>query len=83
MATEIVVAADGNIRCVYGEELDLAALGVVEIRRASAVEPDEHGRWVADLSPVGGPKLGPFPRRSDALRAEQAWLAANWLHRFE
>ncbi len=31
-----------------------------------------------DLSPVGGPVLGPFRLRSQALAAEQAWLD-GWL----
>ena len=35
--------------------------------------------WLADLSPVNGPVLGPFDRRSEALAAELAWLEANWL----
>ena len=30
---------DGNARTIYGEEIDLAELGVVELRRASHVEP--------------------------------------------
>ena len=37
------------------------------------------GGWRADLSPVGGPQLGPFRRRSEALRAEAAWLVEHWL----
>jgi hypothetical protein len=37
-------------------------------------EPDENGRWWADLSPVAGPKLGPFTKRSEALHAEVEWL---------
>jgi hypothetical protein len=60
----------GRVVCVYAEAIDLAALGDVSIRRASIVEPDEAGRWWADLGPLGGPRLGPYPRRSDALRAE-------------
>ena len=36
------------------------------------------GMWYADLAPVRGPVLGPFPQRSDALQAEVAWLDANW-----
>ena len=35
-------------------------LGTLAIKRASHVEPDGLGRWHADLSPVGGPFLGPF-----------------------
>jgi len=71
---ELIISADGNARCVYGEELNLSALGEIQIRRASHVEPDESGQWWVDLSPVGGPKLGPFTIRSAALEAEMAWL---------
>jgi hypothetical protein len=42
--------------------------------KASHVEPDVQGSWWADLAPTGGPKLGPFLRRSDALDAERQWL---------
>jgi hypothetical protein len=76
---EIIVAPDGTGRCVFGEELDLRALGDLEIRRASHVEPGAAGRWWADLSPAGGPLLGPFSRRGLALDAEAAWLLTHWL----
>jgi len=77
----LVIERDGRVRGIYGEEFDLAALGSPRITRASHVEPDAQGRWLADLSPVGEPILGPFERRSDALEAEVAWLDANWLTR--
>jgi hypothetical protein len=76
---QLVIEKDGQVRGIYGEAIDLAALGQVRISRASHVEPNEDGRWVADLSPVGGPRLGPFDRRSDALGAEVYWLEENWL----
>jgi hypothetical protein len=76
---EIIVTASGVVRCVYGEEIDLATLGHVEIRRASRVEPDEHGNWWADLTPARGPKLGPFEYRRKALAAEMLWLRDHWL----
>jgi len=57
---ELMVTPGGSINCIYGEEIELPALGEVSIRRASHVEPDDRGRWWADLSPVGGPVLGPF-----------------------
>ncbi len=79
MTQTIVIARDGSGRCVYGEQIPLRALGELQIRRASYVEPDEQGRWWADLSPVGGPKLGPYPDRSDALAAEALWLCQHWL----
>ena len=76
---QLVVKTDGSVRCVYAEELDLSALGPLTITRASHVEPDSSGQWVADLSPIGGPVLGPFGRRSQSLHAEQDWLNAHWL----
>jgi hypothetical protein len=76
---DLVVARDGTIRAIYAEEIDLGLLGSPSITRASHVEPDEKGRWSADLSLVNGPVLGPFDHRSDALQAEQSWLEANWL----
>ena len=76
---EIIIAANGQGRCVYGEAIDLTTLGQLEIHRGSHVEPDEQGCWWADLCPVSGPRLGPFDRRSQALAAEREWLEANWL----
>ena len=75
----LVIEADGRVRGVFGEEIDLVALGSPRISRASHVEPDDDGRWLTDLAPVGGPVLGPFERRSEALDAEVAWLEENWL----
>jgi hypothetical protein len=78
---ELIILPSGSVRCIYGEEIALTALGSPVITRASHVEPDKQGGWLADLSPIGGPLLGPFRLRSDALAAEQAWLEANWLSR--
>ena len=75
----LVVAPGGQKHCLYDEALDLSAMGSVSIRRASHVEPDEHGQWWADLAPVQGPMLGPFLRRSEALKAEQVWLEEHRL----
>ncbi len=76
---ELIVLPDGSVRGLYDEALDLAALGQLTIRRASHVEPDEWGRWTADLAPIAGPRLGPFTRRSQALAAEISWLTEHWL----
>ncbi|MBI2823138.1 MAG: hypothetical protein HYX69_00440 [Planctomycetia bacterium] len=78
---EILVLPGGLVRCLYDEAIDLAELGRLTIVRASHVEPDADGNWYADLAPVGGPKLGPYARRSDALAAEQKWLEANHICR--
>ena len=76
---ELLVLPTGALRGIYDEALDWRALGKVSIRRASHVEPDAAGRWFADLSPAGGPRLGPFMRRSQALAAEIDWLSAHGL----
>ena len=78
-AMQLIVEPSGMVRCVYHEKIDLFALGSLVITRASHVEPDQHGRWWADLSPIHGPTLGPFRHRSEALMAEHAWLETNWL----
>jgi len=54
-------------------------MGRVQITRGSHVEPDEDGRWIADLAVVQGPRLGPFALRSEALDAEREWLESHWL----
>ena len=71
---ELVVDAGGDVRCVYGEELDLREIGKLQITRASHVEPDRDGFWWADMGPVDGPVLGPFRNRTEALGAERGWL---------
>ena len=73
----MTVAPDGSIRCLYTEALDLPAIGSCRIQRASNVNPDETGKWWADI--VDGPLLGPFPTRSAALTAEIEWLEENIL----
>ncbi|QDU96241.1 hypothetical protein Pla8534_40600 [Lignipirellula cremea] len=76
---ELLVQANGRIRCVYGEAVDVRQLGAVTIERGSHVEPTSDGCWTADLSPVNGPLLGPFAQRSEALAAERNWLEKIWL----
>jgi hypothetical protein len=76
---KLLVKPDGTVRAIYDESFDLAVLGKPTITRASHVEPDQDGRWLADLQPVGGPVLGPFDRRSEALEAEHSWLERHWL----
>jgi len=77
MKMELVVRKDGTTCFVYSEMFDLSGLGAAQIRRASLVEPDELGRWWADLSLESGPVLGPFEKRSTALAAETNWLETH------
>ena len=76
---QLVVSTSGTIRCLYDESIELAAFGPLSISRASFVEPTADGQWLADLGPVRGPALGPFPLRSQALQAESNWLETHWL----
>lgn len=75
---EICVEADGSLNFVHDDRVTgaVAALGDLRIQRASHVEADAAGCWWADLAPVGGPKLGPYPpgQRHQALADEVAWL---------
>ena len=76
---ELFVASDGTAKCLYGEALNLAAFGSLSIERASHVEPDDRGGWTVDLSPVGGPTLGPYLTRGHALAVEAEWLTRHRL----
>lgn len=79
----VTVKPDGTIAAIHNDALaDLYEEGKAEVKRASHVEPVDGGEqvnWVADLSPLNGPKLGPFRLRSDALAAEIEWLEQNYL----
>jgi hypothetical protein len=76
---QLIIHSDGSIRCLYGEAINLSSLGLLSISRASHVEADPDGNWLADLRPVEGPCLGPFSLRSQALAAEEQWLLAHRL----
>ena len=76
---DLLIESTGTVRCVFGEEIDLGQLGRLSIRRGSHVEPTPDGQWTADLAPVQGPLLGPFPTRTAALNAEVTWLQEHWL----
>ena len=71
---QVVIGTTGAVRFVYKDELSgLLDEGEATVRRASHVEHSSGG-WFADLGPVGGPILGPYKLRQDALAAEVAWL---------
>jgi hypothetical protein len=82
---EIVLdSATGSVRFIHSDEAMALVRNVggrPSVRRASHVEPvGGSASWEADMSPVGGPKLGPFPTRREALDAEVAWLNENHLY---
>jgi hypothetical protein len=75
MKDEIQIRVNGDqIRFIYNDDLaGLMNQGKAVTKRASHVEPCD-GEWQADLTPVSGPVLGPFPRRDEALAEEVKWL---------
>ena len=70
----MIITPGGVVRAIYGEEIPLSTLGAMTITRASHVEPTPEGTWRVDLALVGGPSLGPYGQRSEALAVEVAWL---------
>jgi len=66
-----------TVRHIYNDGLlGLASQGHAVTARASHVEPCAGGGWMVDLSPVGGPIIGPYSRRDEALNIEVEWLHA-------
>lgn len=76
MAVVVRVSTSGELEFIYDDRLRrLMSQGNARTTRASHVEPTGDNRWTADLSPVGGPVLGPFDKRDEALAAEVRWLS--------
>lgn len=75
----LAIAPDGTVTTIYDDLLSgLFEQGQTVITRASHVEPNPNGSgWIADMSPVGGPILGPSPLREQALALEIEWLEAR------
>ena len=71
----IAIDADGVASMIYSDEhAEFLRTGTTTVRRASHVEPAPQGGWTADMSPVDGPVLGPYPLRQQALDAEVEYL---------
>ena len=71
----IKISGNGTVTFIYSDDwVDLLDEGKTTIRRASHVEPTPDGKWTADMGPSGGPVLGPFTFRREALDAEIIWL---------
>lgn len=77
----VTIGPGGEVRFIASDNLLplKSALGQGKTRRASHVEPNDADQWEADLSPVGGPVLGPFTKRSEALAAETEWIKKHVL----
>lgn len=80
MQMHVKVDTSGVLHFIWSDKLrPLFDAGAGVITRASHVEPTETGEWGANLSPVGGPTLGPFKERQAALDAEVKWIEENHL----
>lgn len=83
MKTHKVIIKGGKIHFVYDDCMrPLMGKGKADVRRASHVEPtptSDGVKWTADLTPVGGPILGPFDERQTALDEEVKWLNSHRL----
>lgn len=69
---------NGMAQFLYTEKLDLSLLGtVMDIKRVASVEP-QGAQWIVKISnkPI---ILGPFGKRSDAIKAEVEWIEKNLL----
>jgi hypothetical protein len=75
MQLDLTVDQSGSLRAIWNDSIAgiLSDLGEASIVRASHVEP-EGTQWFADMAPSGGPKLGPFALRQEAIDAEVIWL---------
>lgn len=80
---KVIIEANGTLRHIYSDDLAEmdASLGTATTKRASDVEPAASGDigWTAHMGRVGGPSLGPFATRAEALANEVDWLERNHL----
>ena len=72
---QLVVKPTGVLIGIYDDSLDYSEFGKPQIRRVSYVEPDEQGRWFANMTLSNGPTLGPFDKRHKAITAELEYLS--------
>lgn len=81
MNNEIVIDInpDGIISMIHNDNMaPLLSEGDSVLRRASHVEPCGI-QWIADMSPLNGPVLGPFVLRGEALASEAEWIKVHYL----
>lgn len=71
----IIIKPNGTIRHIYDERIDLSRIGIAKIQRASHVEP-EGLLWKAYFPEI---VIGPFQKRSEALRAEISYIENHLL----
>lgn len=72
---DTTIGTDGNIRCLYSDEIDLPQLGRLSISRASQIEFDNHLRKWTVTSTKTGRRLHSAMTREDALQWENRYYS--------
>lgn len=74
-----MIDKEGTTKQIYNDDFVILALKVERIKRASSVEllHERSQQWKADMFLSGGPVLGPYRRRDEAIKAEIDWLERN------
>jgi hypothetical protein len=71
----IAISQEGVATFVWSDDLaKLKTEGECKIERVSNVEPNEQSEWMADMMLIGGPILGPFETRQEAIDAELRYI---------
>ncbi len=69
------VTTDGNIRCLYSDEIDLSQLGRLNISRASQIEFDNYLRKWTVTSSKTSKRLHSARSREEALEWEAQYYS--------
>ena len=70
----INVLADGNMECLYTDEIDLSSVGTLKISRASKVVFDNVRQgWMVTMLKTGV-TIGPYKSRKVAIAEEVKFL---------
>jgi len=71
----LVITVDGNCECLHTELIDLASLGMLEVRRATEIKFDNRiQEWVVK---IGGRRLHSHESRDECLCWERRYM--DWL----
>lgn len=71
------VTSDGNIRCLYSDEIDLSQLGRLQVSRVSHIEFDNYLRKWTVTSAKTGKRLHSATTREDALEWENRYYSPD------
>ena len=73
--TQILIKKNGDLQCLYTDNVDLRKLGKLEVTRASNVEFDStNGTWSVRLVETGKIIGSGFIKRKDAINYEIDYL---------